>query len=120
MEVFMLKSKIHRAIVTDSDLSYEGSITIDKDLLEASDILEYEKVDVVDVENGNRFTTYAIAGERGTGIVCVNGAAARLTYRGDHVIIMAYGAYRRDEAQNVKPKIVLVDQDNKMKHIGNI
>ena len=88
--ITMLKSKLHRAVVTEADVNYVGSITIDKDLMEKSGIYEYEKVSVVDVENGQRFDTYVIAGERGSRIICVNGAAARLVAVGDHVIIMAY------------------------------
>ncbi len=95
MQRVMLKSKIHRATVTDCDLHYVGSITIDPDLLEAADILEYEQVHVVDVDNGARFETYTIAGERGSGAMCVNGAAARLVHRGDTIIVISYGQLRR-------------------------
>src|SRR5438552_18632713 len=97
MQRVMLKSKIHRATVTDCDLHYAGSITVDPDLLEAADVREHEQVHVVDVDNGARFVTYAIGGRRGSGEVQVNGAAARLVHRGDHVIVFSYAAY--DEAE---------------------
>src|SRR5438270_9927058 len=100
MQRTMLKSKIHRATVTDSDLHYVGSITIDPELLEAADILEFEQVAVVDVDNGARFETYTIAGERGSGAVKVNGAAARLVHHGDTIIVISYGSYDRDELRN--------------------
>ena len=95
MQRVMLKSKIHRATVTDCDLHYVGSITIDPELLEAADILEHEQVHVVDVDNGARFETYTIPGERGSGDMCVNGAAARLVHRGDTIIVISYGHYDR-------------------------
>src|ERR671938_989244 len=97
MQRVMLKSKIHRATITDSDLHYVGSITIDPDLLEAADILEHEQVHVVDVDNGARFETYTIAGERGSGDMKVNGAAARLVHRGDTIIVISYGLYDPDD-----------------------
>ncbi len=112
MQRTMLKSKIHRATVTDCDLHYVGSITIDPDLLEAADILEHEQVHVVDVDNGARFETYTIAGERGSGEVKVNGAAARLVHSGDTVIVVSYASYDEDELQSYEPKVVHVNTDN--------
>jgi aspartate 1-decarboxylase len=111
MQRVMLKSKIHRATVTDCDLDYVGSITIDPDLLEAADILEHEQVHVVDVENGARFETYTIPGQRGSGAMCVNGAAARLVHRGDTIIVISYGQYDRDELQRYEPRVVHVEAD---------
>src|SRR5687767_4143296 len=108
----MLKSKIHRATVTDCDLHYVGSITVDPDLLEAADILEHEQVHVVDVDNGARFETYTIAGERGSGEMKVNGAAARLVHRGDTVIVISYAGYTRDEMEHYVPRVVHVDRQN--------
>lgn len=105
----MLKSKIHRATVTGSDLHYVGSITIDPDLLEAADILEHEQVAVVDVDNGQRFETYTIAGERGTGVVQVNGAAARLVHHGDTIIVISYAQYDKAELAEYEPKVVHVE-----------
>lgn len=110
--ITMLKSKLHRAVVTEADVNYVGSITIDKDLMEKSGIYEYEKVSVVDVENGQRFDTYVIAGERGSRIICVNGAAARLVAVGDHVIIMAYKLIEEKDANSHKPTVVFLDSDN--------
>ncbi|MCD7709727.1 MAG: aspartate 1-decarboxylase, partial [Clostridiales bacterium] len=98
MTITMLKGKIHRAVVRQADLNYVGSITVDADLLEAAGILEYEYVQVVDIENGNRFETYTIAGEAGSGMICLNGAAARQAAVGDHVIIMAYAQMTPEEA----------------------
>jgi aspartate 1-decarboxylase len=109
----LLKSKIHRAVVTQSNVNYVGSITIDSELMKFANILEYEKVSVVDVENGNRFETYVMAGEYGSGIICVNGAAARLVEVGDHVIIMAYKSMDEDNAKNHIPQIILLDENNK-------
>jgi aspartate 1-decarboxylase len=108
----MLKSKIHRATVTDCDLHYVGSITVDPDLLEAADILEFEQVAVVDVDNGARFETYTIAGERGSGEIKVNGAAARLVHRGDTVIVISYASYDRAEMADYEPTVVHVDASN--------
>jgi aspartate 1-decarboxylase len=110
----MLKSKIHRAAVTDCDLSYVGSLTVDPDLLEAADILEFEQVAVVDVDNGARFETYTIAGERGTGEMKVNGAAARLVHRGDTIIVISYGHYNREDLSTYEPRVVHVDRDNRI------
>ncbi len=109
MQRVMLKSKIHRATVTDCDLHYVGSITIDADLLEAADILEHEQVHVVDIDNGARFETYTIAGERGSGAVEVNGAAARLVHRGDTVIVISYAQYDHVELEHYEPRIVHVE-----------
>jgi aspartate 1-decarboxylase len=104
----MLKSKVHRATVTDSDLHYVGSITIDPDLLEAADVLEHEQVHVVDIDNGARFETYTIAGDRGSGEVKVNGAAARLVHRGDTIIVISYGQYDEAELDHYEPRVVHV------------
>jgi aspartate 1-decarboxylase len=104
----MLKSKIHRATVTGCDLHYVGSITIDPDVLEAADILEHEQVHVVDVDNGARFETYTIAGERGSGTIQVNGAAARLVHRGDTIIVISYAQYDREELARHEPRVVHV------------
>jgi aspartate 1-decarboxylase len=112
MQRTMLKSKIHRAAVTDCDLHYVGSITIDPDLLEAADILEHEQVHVVDVDNGARFETYTIAGERGSGEMKVNGAAARLVHRGDTIIVISYAGYTREEMEHYVPRVVHVDSAN--------
>ncbi|HEV2811910.1 MAG TPA: aspartate 1-decarboxylase [Solirubrobacteraceae bacterium] len=105
----MLKSKIHRATVTECDLHYVGSITIDSDLLDAADILEHEQVQVLDVDNGARFETYTIAGERGSGTIQVNGAAARLVHRGDTIIVISYAQYDRDELREHEPRVVHVE-----------
>lgn len=110
----MLKSKIHRATVTDADLHYVGSITIDPDLLEAADILEHEQVAVVDVNNGARFETYTIAGERGSGEMKVNGAAARLVHHGDTIIVISYAQYSREEMEHYEPRVVHVDACNRI------
>ena len=112
MIITMLKAKIHRATVTESNLHYVGSITIDRDLMEASGILEYEKVSVVDIDNGSRFDTYAIEGDCGNGVICVNGAAARLVQPGDKVIILAYCQVDSEEAENHSPKIIFVGSGN--------
>ena len=114
MQRTMLKSKIHRATVTDCDLHYVGSITIDPDLLEAANILEFEQVAVVDVDNGARFETYTIAGERGGGEMKVNGAAARLVHRGDTVIVISYATYDPDELENYVPRVVHVGSSNEI------
>ena len=110
----MLKSKVHRATVTGSDLHYVGSITVDRDLLEAADILEHELVHVLDVDNGARFETYTIAGERGTGEIKINGAAARLVHTGDTVIVVSYAGYDEAELQSYKPRVVHVNEDNRI------
>ncbi|MFF2485630.1 aspartate 1-decarboxylase [Microbacterium sp. NPDC058062] len=106
----LLKSKIHRATVTGSDLNYVGSITIDADLLDLADIVEHEQVHVVDVNNGARFETYTIAGERGTGVMQINGAAARLVHTGDVVIVMSYAQYEREEVLEHQPVVINIDE----------
>ena len=119
MQIEMLKAKIHRAIVTQAELDYVGSITVDIDLLEASGILEYEKVQIVDINNGSRFETYTIAGERGSGVICLNGAAARCVQVGDKIILMAYCDLDTEEVKNHKPKVVFVNEENKISRITN-
>jgi len=114
MQRTMLKSKIHRASVTDCDLHYVGSITIDPELLEAADMLEFEQVAVVDVDNGARFESYTIAGGRGSGEVRVNGAAARLVHRGDTIIVISYASYDPDELRNYNPRVVHVGARNEI------
>ena len=109
----MLKSKIHRAVVTDADLHYVGSVTIDPDLLDAADILEHEQVAVVDIDNGARLETYAIAGVRGSGDLCLNGAAARLVQPGDRVIVISYADYDDAELEGYAPRVVHVDTSNR-------
>jgi len=111
MQRTMLKSKIHRATVTDSDLHYVGSITIDPELLEAADMLEFEQVAVVDVDNGARFETYTIAGERGSGEIKVNGAAARLVHKGDTIIVISYAQYDTVDLEHYEPRVVHVKAD---------
>ncbi len=115
MQRTMLKSKIHRATVTHSELGYEGSCAIDEDLLEAADIREYQQVDIYNVTNGERFSTYAIRAERGSGIISVNGAAARKAAPGDILIIAAYANYEEKEIQALKPDLVYVDDHNRIK-----
>ena len=114
MEVTMLKGKIHRVRVKQAALDYVGSITIDEDLMDAAGILEYEKVQILDIDNGNRFETYTIAGERGSGMICLNGAAARCVSVDDLIIIMAYVNMTPEEAKVHQPKVVLVDKENKI------
>jgi len=113
----MLNSKIHRAVVTEADLNYVGSITIDQDLLDAVGMLPNEKVHIVNNNNGARFETYIIAGERGSGVICVNGAAARLVQRGDVVIILSYAYVMNDEAKDHKPTVAIMDQNNSIREI---
>ncbi|MEW5926486.1 MAG: aspartate 1-decarboxylase [Gemmatimonadota bacterium] len=117
MQRTMCKSKIHRATVTGADLNYVGSITIDPDLMEAGDLLEFEQVQVVDINNGARFETYVITGERGKGEICLNGAAARLVHPGDRVIIISYGQYDEAELATYRPTFVFVDEENRI--VGN-
>ena len=114
MQRTMLKSKIHRATVTECDLHYVGSITIDPDLLEAADVRDYEQVHVVDVDNGARFETYTIPGTRGSGEVVINGAAARLVHRGDTVIVISYASYDESELDRYEPRVVHVDRGNRI------
>ena len=117
----MLKSKIHRATVTDGNIDYEGSITIDKKLMEEADMLPYEQVQVLNINNGARFSTYAIEGEEGSGDICLNGAAARLAVKGDLVIILTYTEMSDEEARNHQPKIVQVNENNAIvKKLDNI
>lgn len=112
MQINMLKSKIHRAVVTQAELDYVGSITIDAALMEAAGMTEYEKVQVVDINNGERLETYIIAGERNSGVICLNGAAARCVHKGDRVIIMAYCTLDAEEAKTHRPSVVFVDGKN--------
>ena len=109
----MMKSKIHRATVTQADLHYVGSCTIDADLMEAADILEGEQIDIVDVDNGARLTTYDITGERGSGMISINGAAAHLVHPGDLVILISYGQYSSEELKDYNPRVVFVDAANR-------
>ena len=119
MTVTMLKGKIHRAVVKQAELNYVGSITVDPELMEAAGIYEYELVQIVDVENGNRFETYTIAGEPGSGMICLNGAAARQVQVGDHVIIMCYCQMSPEEVKAHKPKVVFVDDENKIVKVSS-
>lgn len=114
MTLEMLKGKIHRATVTQAALDYVGSITVDEELLHAAGILEYEKVQIVDINNGSRFETYTICGEAGSGMICLNGAAARRVSVGDKIIIMAYAGLDAQEAADHKPAVVFVDDDNRI------
>lgn len=113
----MLNSKIHRATVTEADLNYVGSITIDQDLLDAVGMLPNEKVHIVNNNNGARFETYIISGERGSGVICVNGAAARLVQKGDIVIILSYAYIMNENARDHKPTVAIMDESNKIKEI---
>lgn len=119
MNIEMLEGKIHRARVTEAQLDYVGSITVDEALLDSAGIREYQKVQVVDVNNGNRIETYTIAGEKNSGVICLNGAAARLFSVGDKVIIMAYASYSEDDLKDYRPKVVFVDDGNKIKKISS-
>lgn len=110
----MCKGKIHRATVTQANLNYVGSITIDQDLLDAANIYPYEKVQVVNINNGSRLETYTIAGARGSGVICLNGAAARLTSEGDLVIIISYAQYTEEEIRSLTPQIAFVDENNRL------
>ena len=114
MQRQMLKSKIHRGTVTDCDLHYAGSVTIDPELMQEADVLPNELVHVLDIDNGNRFETYAIEGEPGAGVIQVNGAAARLVQRGDRVIILSYALYSEDELREHRPRVVHVDSMNRV------
>lgn len=116
----MLKSKIHCATVTEANLAYMGSITIDEDLMDAAGILRNERVQVVDNNNGARLETYVIPGARGSGVICLNGAAARLAQTGDIVIIMAYAFFSEDEAKSYEPTVVMVDEKNKIREIRHL
>ena len=114
MELSMLKCKIHRAVITQAELNYMGSVTIDEDLMDAAGLFEYERVHIVNVNSGSRIETYVIAGERGSGMICLNGAAARSGQKGDHVIIMAYASMSPQEAKEHQPQVVFVDDSNKI------
>lgn len=119
MNITLLKSKIHRAVITQADLDYVGSITIDTKLMREAGIVEYEKVQVADINNGNRFETYTIAGEEGSGIICVNGAAAHCVNVGDKIIIMAYADMTPEEAGKHKPEVIFVDDKNNVVRKAN-
>lgn len=119
MQITLLKSKIHRAKVTQADIDYVGSITIDSDLLSESGIMEYEKVQIADVNNGNRFETYTIGGEAGSGIICLNGAAAKCVNVGDTIIIMAYADMTPEEAATHKPTVLFVNEKNQLVRKAN-
>jgi len=116
----MLKSKIHRARVTDGNIAYEGSITIDKKLMEAADILPYEQVHILNINNGARFHTYAIEGKENGGEICLNGAAARLVAKGDIVIILTYHEMEEEQCRNYHPKLVYVDAENRITHTKGV
>jgi aspartate 1-decarboxylase len=116
----MLKSKVHRATVTGSDLNYVGSITMDPELLEAGDIREHEQVHVLDIDNGARFETYTIAGARGSGEITINGAAARLVHTGDKVIVVSYAEYEEAELDTYEPRVVHVDADNRIVRVDDL
>lgn len=113
MTISVLKSKLHRAVITQAELNYIGSVTIDADLMEAAGLYEYEHVHIVNVNSGSRIETYVIEGERGSGVICLNGAAARSGQRGDHVIIMSYADMTPEELEQHAPKVVFVDEENK-------
>ena len=119
MTLELLKGKIHRATVVQAELDYVGSITVDEDLLDSAGILEYEKVSIVDINNRNRFETYTIAGERGSGMICLNGAAARCVQTGDKIIIMCYAQMTPEEAKENKPNVVFVNDENKISRVTN-
>ena len=119
MQITMLQGKIHRATVTQAELDYVGSITVDEDLLDAAGIKEYQLVQIVDVNNGNRFETYTIAGERGSGVMCLNGAAARCVSVHDKIILMAYAQMTPEEAKEHNPQVVFVDDENKISRVTN-
>lgn len=120
MTIQMLYSKIHRATVTDANLNYVGSITIDEELLEASKLRVGQQVEIVNINNGERFSTYTIKGPRGKKDICLNGAAARKVQPGDKIIIIAYATYNEDELKNYKPTIVLIGEDNNIDEITNV
>jgi len=119
MFITLMKSKIHRATVTEANLNYVGSITIDEDLLDSADIMRNEKVQIVDNNNGNRFETYVIPGERGSGIICLNGAAARVVHTGDLIIIISYGMFDKKEAAYFEPKVIFVNEKNEVEEVRN-
>jgi len=115
MYLTLLKAKIHRATITEANLYYEGSLTVDTNLLKKAGLIEYEKVHLVNINNGERLMTYLIEGEAGSGIICLNGAAARLGHQGDKIIIISYGSYSPEEAEEHEPTVVLVDDNNRPK-----
>lgn len=119
MEISMLKSKIHRAVITQAELNYVGSVTIDEELMEAAGLYEYERVHISNVNSGSRIETYVIAGERGSGVICLNGAAARSGQKGDHVIIMAYANMAPDEIKTHRPKVVFVGDKNEVVRVAD-
>ena len=119
MEISMLKSKIHRAVITQAELNYVGSVTIDEELMEAAGLYEYERVHISNVNSGSRIETYVIAGERGSGVICLNGAAARSGQKGDHVIIMAYANMTPDEIKTHHPKVVFVNDKNEILRVAD-
>ena len=119
MEISMLKSKIHRAVITQAELNYVGSITIDEALMEAAGLYEYERVHISNVNSGSRIETYVIAGERGSGVICLNGAAARSGQKGDRVIIMAYANMSPEEIKSHHPKVVFVGDDNEIIRVAD-
>lgn len=119
MKLTMFKSKLHQMKVTEANLHYEGSITIDRELLDEAGILPYEKVQVLNITNGSRLETYTISGEAGSRVCCLNGAAARLTQVGDRIIVIAYAEMTPEEAKNHKPKVVIVDENNDPKKVIN-
>ncbi len=116
---YMLKSKIHRAVVTEANLNYVGSVTIDKELMEAADIMENEKVTIVNINNGQRFDTYVIEGEAGSGLMCLNGAAARLVEVGDLIIVLTYTLLETEECKTYKPRLVFVNERNQIEQIND-
>lgn len=119
MQISMLKSKIHRAVITQAELNYVGSITIDEDLMDAAGLYEYERVHIVNVNSGSRIETYVIAGERGSGVICLNGAAARSGQKGDLVIIMSYADMTPDEIKKHSPKVVFVGSNNEIIRVAS-
>lgn len=119
MNLSILKSKIHRAVITQAELNYVGSVTIDEELMEAAGLYEYERVHIVNVNSGSRIETYVIAGERGSGVICLNGAAARSGQKGDLVIIMAYADMTPDEVKEHRPKVVFVDDKNSIVRVAD-
>lgn len=114
MQRHLMKSKIHRATVTSADLHYEGSLTVDEDLLDAADLVRYEEIQVVNVNNGARFSTYVIPGARGSGVIQLNGAAARLGMPGDLLILISYGVFDEAEVEQLNPRVVFVDKHNRL------
>lgn len=120
MELTLMKAKLHRATVTEANIDYEGSVSIDSDLLKASGILPYEQIEVYNITNGSRFSTYAIEAPAGSRTICINGAAARLTQRGDLVILCAYARMSPEEAEKHKPTVILLDTDNTIKQGGPV